>query len=67
MAATGAAPAAPKPTDPALDDFNDELYGLLAAPVRIKAGARGGKLEISFKDRRDLERLVTLLRTIGGV
>ena len=64
--AAGAAPAAPKPADPALDDLNDELYGLLAAPVRIRAGARGGKLEISFKDRRDLERLVTLLRTIGG-
>ena len=66
LAAAGTAPAAPKATDPALDDLNDELYGLLAAPVRIKAGARGGKLEISFKDRRDLERLVTLLRTIGG-
>ena len=66
LAAAGTTPASPKPVDSAFDELNDELYGLLEAPVRIKAGARGGKLEISFKDRRDLERLITLLRTIGG-
>jgi len=66
LAAVGKAPAAPKPTDTALDDLNDELYGLLDAPVQIKVGARGGKLEIRFKDRRDLERLIVLLRKIGS-
>jgi hypothetical protein len=38
---------------------------LLEAPVQIKAGARGGKLEIRFKDRRELERLMALLRRLG--
>jgi ParB family chromosome partitioning protein len=45
-----------------LADLTDELYGLLEAPVRIRAGARGGRLEIAFKDRAELERLIDLLR-----
>jgi ParB family chromosome partitioning protein len=45
-----------------LADLTDELYGLLEAPVRIRAGARGGRLEIAFKDRAELERLIELLR-----
>ena len=53
------APAAP---DEELDDFGEELYGVLAAPVRIRAGTRGGKIEIRFKDRSELERLMALLR-----
>lgn len=54
------APAA----DAYLDDLCDELYGLFEAPVRIRAGARGGRVEIAFKDRRELERLVELLRRV---
>ena len=57
--ATG--PAAP---DEELDDFGEELYGVLAAPVRIRAGTRGGKIEIRFKDRSELERLMALLRSL---
>jgi ParB family transcriptional regulator, chromosome partitioning protein len=53
-------------TDERLDDLSDELYGLLEAPVRIRSGARGGRLEIVFKDREELDRLVGLLRRIGG-
>jgi ParB family chromosome partitioning protein len=45
-----------------LADLTDELYGLLEAPVRIRAGVRGGRLEIAFKDRAELERLIELLR-----
>ena len=48
----------------AFDDLTDELYGLIAAPVRIRAGKRGGKLEIAFKDRTELERIITLLRSL---
>jgi ParB family chromosome partitioning protein len=62
----GAAQPAARPADPALDDLRDELYGLLAAPVRIHASKRGGRLEIRFKDRDELERIVALLRTLGG-
>lgn len=58
---TGAATA-----DAYLDDLCDELYGLFEAPVRIRAGARGGRVEIAFKDRRELERLVELLRRVDG-
>ena len=61
-----AAQSAAHPADPALDDLSDELYGLLEAPVRIRAGKRGGKLEIRFKDRGELERIVALLRSLGG-
>lgn len=50
--------------DAYLDDLCDELYGLFEAPVRIRAGARGGRVEIAFKDRRELERLVDLLRRV---
>jgi ParB family chromosome partitioning protein len=54
-----AAPAAP---DEELDGFGEELYGVLEVPVRIRSGTRGGKIEIRFKDRSELERLMVLLR-----
>jgi ParB family chromosome partitioning protein len=62
----GAAKPAARPADPALDDLRDELYGLLEAPVRIHSGKRGGRLEISFRDRDELERIVALLRSLGS-
>jgi ParB family chromosome partitioning protein len=65
LGAVGSSSPAVKAVDAALADFSDELYGLLEAPVQIKAGARGGKLEIRFKDRRELERLMALLRRLG--
>ena len=36
----------------------DELYGLLELPVRIRAGKRGGRVELRFKDQAELERLL---------
>jgi ParB family chromosome partitioning protein len=49
-----------------LAELTDELYGLFEAPVRIRAGARGGRLEIAFKDSAELERLVELMRRLDG-
>ena len=54
---------------PAAADFSevvDELYGLLEAPVRIRSGKRGGTIQIAFKSKAELERLVALLRSLGG-
>lgn len=68
LAEAAAAPQAPAPAasfDDPFGDVTDELYGLLSAPVRIKAGKRGGRVEIHFKDRRELERLLELLRGLG--
>lgn len=59
-AATSARPPA---TD--FSDLVDELYGLLETPVRIRSGARGGTIQITFKSRGELERLVGLLRSLG--
>jgi ParB family transcriptional regulator, chromosome partitioning protein len=53
-------------SSPDTDALVDELYGLLEAPVRIRAGKRGGSIQISFRDRAELERLVTLLRSLAG-
>lgn len=47
-----------------LENLTDELYGVLEAPVRIRTGARGGRLEVTFKDRAELERIVALLRAL---
>jgi ParB family chromosome partitioning protein len=58
-----AAPAAP---DEEMDGFGEELYGVFEAPVRIRSGTRGGKIEIRFKDRSELERLMALLRSLRG-
>jgi len=45
-------------------DLTDELYGVLEAPVRIRTANRGGRLEIGFKDRAELERIVAVLRSL---
>lgn len=56
----------PPPARAAADysDLVDELYGLLEAPVRIRSGKRGGTIQIAFKSRDELVRLVDLLRTL---
>jgi ParB family chromosome partitioning protein len=59
-----AAAAAARPADAGLDALVDELYGLLAAPVRIRSGRRGGVIQIAFRDRSEMERRVELLRTL---
>jgi len=62
----GAAPAARPPAGPDFSDLVDELYGLLETPVRIRSGKRGGTIQIAFRSRGELERLVGLLRSLGG-
>jgi len=60
--------AAPTARPAAGQDFTelvDELYGVFEAPVRIRSGARGGSIQIRFKDAAELRRLVELLRSLG--
>lgn len=57
------APARPVGAD--VDGLTDELYGVLEAPVRIRSGTRGGRIEIRFRDQAELERLVALLRSLA--
>jgi ParB family chromosome partitioning protein len=64
-AAGGDAPAARRPAAD-YSDLVDELYGVLEAPVRITSGVRGGSIQIAFKSRAELERIVGLLRSLGG-
>lgn len=61
----GAAPAARPPAGADFSDLVDELYGLLETPVRIRSGKRGGTIQIAFRSRGELERLVGLLRSLG--
>ena len=62
----GAAPAARTPGAADFSDVVDELYGLLETPVRIRSGKRGGTIQIAFRSKSELERLVGLLRSLGG-
>ncbi len=61
----GAEPVARPPAGADFSDLVDELYGLLETPVRIRSGKRGGTIQIAFKTRAELERLVGLLRSLG--
>ncbi len=62
--ATGAPKVAGRPAVDVWDDLVEELYGVLEVPVRIRSGKRGGSLELRFRDRDELERLVELLRSL---
>jgi ParB family transcriptional regulator, chromosome partitioning protein len=64
-ALSGAAPAAVPPAAADFSDLIDELYGLLETPVRIRSGKRGGTIQIAYRSREELERLVGLLRSLG--
>ena len=55
---------AERPATDVWDDLVEELYGVLDVPVRIRSGKRGGSLELRFRDRDELERLVALLRSL---
>lgn len=46
-------------------ELADELYGVFEAPVRIRAGKRGGSIQIGFRNDAELRRLVELLRSLG--
>jgi len=47
--------------DPYLTDLERELSSLLLTSVRIRAGKRGGTIEIRYTNGEDLNRLVLLL------
>jgi ParB family chromosome partitioning protein len=55
---------APADADPDLGALIDELYGVFEAPVRIRSGRRGGTIQIAFKNKAEMGRLVELLRSI---
>jgi ParB family transcriptional regulator, chromosome partitioning protein len=60
-----AAVAPPPAAGAELAQLVDELYGVLEAPVAIRSGKRGGKIQIAFRDQAELERLVALLRSLA--
>lgn len=55
--------AAPKiyPLTPAIRDVESRLRGLLGTKVKIKAGEKGGRIEIDYYGEDDLERIVGAL------
>ena len=61
----GDTPPTHPPTGADFTDLVDELYGLLETPVRIRGGKRGGTIQIAFKSRVELDRLIGLLRSLG--
>jgi ParB family transcriptional regulator, chromosome partitioning protein len=63
---TGGVSPAARPVTTDFSDLADELYGLMETPVRIRSGKRGGTIQIAFKNRGELERLVGLLRSLGA-
>ncbi len=62
---SGAERRAPRPARVELDDVADELFGLLEAPVRVQAGRRGGRIQITFRTQDELDRLLERLRRLG--
>jgi ParB family chromosome partitioning protein len=50
--------------DEALNEFDQAsqlIHEALELPVRVKPSRRGGKVEIRFRKREELDALVTLL------
>jgi ParB family chromosome partitioning protein len=62
-------PSEPKPAarmDPNLREAQERIQDVLAAKVGIKANRRGGgKIEISFSNEEELQRLLELLSLLG--
>jgi ParB family chromosome partitioning protein len=46
------------PSDPFIADLEDRIRKALAAPVKIRAGRKGGTIEIWYQDAGDLDRLL---------
>ncbi len=63
--ASGEGAPAARPPSADYSDLVDELYGLMETPVRIRSGKRGGTIQIAFRNKGELERLVGLLRSLG--
>lgn len=52
------------------DEYTEAAQRIQAAiglPARVKPGRRGGKVEVRFRDREELEGLLDLLTSSGGV
>jgi len=59
---TQAAPKAKKPAEDAdLNDLMERIQRHFGAKVALRRSGRGGKLEISFADQKELSRIVELL------
>jgi ParB family chromosome partitioning protein len=65
LSAPEKAAAQPPAAGAELSSVIDELYGLLEAPVSIRSGKRGGKIEIAYRDQAEFDRLVALLRSLS--
>ncbi len=54
-------PVAPKAVDPNMLALENNLCQQLGAKVKLQAKGKGGKIEISYHDQDELERIVDLL------
>ncbi len=50
--------------DPNIESLSAELSEIIGAKVRVVSGKRGGKVEIKCKSKKELERLIELLRSL---
>ncbi|MCD6115801.1 ParB/RepB/Spo0J family partition protein [bacterium] len=51
-------PSAHKRRDPYIDDIEERLRSCLGTQVRIKAGNKGGRIEIDYYTNDDLDRII---------
>lgn len=58
--------AAKEKTDPAMTALEDRCRGILGSQVKIRQASKGGKIEISYFSRDDLDRLVDLFESIDS-
>ncbi len=58
-------PVEGQPPDPDLGALIDELYGVLEAPVRIRSGRRGGTIQIAFRNKVEMDRIIGMLRSLA--
>jgi len=54
----------PRQRDPDIEHLCQELSRIVGARVNIVTGKRGGKLEISCRNRKELERLIQLIKEL---
>ncbi len=63
-AESGKAAAAGPATDPDMEALCQDLSRIVGARVRVRLGKRGGKVEISCRNRSELERFIELIRSM---
>ncbi len=49
-------------TDPFVADLEDRIRKAIAAPVKIRAGRKGGTIEVRYSDAGDLDRLLEIFK-----